>query len=181
VSPHISRKSKSKTATSNSRRKTSRYLSSYTLRYRIHFTVHKAAMTFTDTIPPYTTTAILPKDMNTAMLLEDFSNRRITMMKNPVTPLPIDVDEKSSPGSAVHHDLPHLTCLSPPPPPQRRYDDPERNAVYSGSNNDLLVLPSLSGCNLKRGGAAFSSSHVPTFKLQPKRGGLPSLHEGYFK
>lgn len=139
-------------------------------------------MTFTDTIPPYTTTAaILPKDMNTAMMLEDFNNRRIMMMKNPVTPLPVDVDGKSSPRSVGHHDPPHLTCLSPPPPPQRRYDDPERNAVYSGSTNDLLVFPSLSGCNLKRGGAAFSSSHVPAFKLQPKRGGLPSLREEYFK
>jgi hypothetical protein len=116
------------------------------------------------------------KEVNTTM---DFT----TTAKNPVTPpLPLHTDEKSpSCGNFGRSHDPAYSCLSPPPPPQgRRSDDTERavSSTNSPLSNDLLVFPSLSAFNFQ--GGITSSGHIPTFKLQPKLGGLPSFHEGYF-
>jgi hypothetical protein len=119
---------------------------------------------------------------NTTMMMSDFTT---TSSKNPVTPHPMDIDEKShnmgSNNEYNHHESSY-SCLSPPPPPQgRRYEDAERTVTSKNAfSNDLLVFPSLSTSNLKMRNSQ-SHSRTPTFKLQPKRGGLPCLNEEYFK
>jgi hypothetical protein len=114
------------------------------------------------------------REVNTTM---DFS----TANKHPVTPLHKEEKTLSCGSVGRQHDLAH-SCLSPPPPPLgRRSDDAERtvSSMNISSSNDLLVFPSLTPFNLQAGKT--SSGHIPTFKLQPKRGGLSPLHEEYFK
>jgi hypothetical protein len=103
--------------------------------------------------------------------------------KNAVTPLSLHTDEKSpSCGCFAHQHDSAYSCLSPPPPPQgRRFDDTERKV--SSMNNrfatDLPKFPSLSAFNVQVGHT--SSGRIPKFKLQPKRGDLPCLHDECFK
>ncbi|KAG7353862.1 hypothetical protein IV203_003217 [Nitzschia inconspicua] len=118
-------------------------------------------------------------------MMIDCATTRRNIVKNPVTPLPMDMDEKFLNSNGGYHDESfYLTNLSPPPPPQGRRNDDTERTITANSNpfsNQLLVFPSLSESNLKVADGGHLFRTPPSFKLQPRRGGLPPLHEGFSK